>query len=248
MFPRAALAIAGAVVALGTLVPTVTASALVGSDGSPRVASDSWASAGAAGSGVTLAPCADGAYSLIGGYWPDAVHWTFNVSTTPKGMNASATEAIVRKSYSSITDAYNDCGRADKVSARNVYEGHTTRFANVSKGGWCTQGDNRNVVSFVRLPIGVLAVTCTETSHGRITEADIRISSRYNWALAKSSCSHQELLEPTLTHEVGHVYGLGHVGERKHPLLTMSVASDGACNNAASTLALGDMLGLESLY
>jgi hypothetical protein len=246
VFPRAGLAIAGAVVALGGLVPGAAASALIGSDGAPRIAAI--ASARAAGSGGKVTPCSDGAYSLIGGRWSHAMHWSFNASTTPKGMNMALTEDVVRKSYSNVTGAYNDCGRADRISAQNVYDGHTTRLANVSKGGWCTQGDNRNVVSFGRLPQGVLAVTCTESRHGEITEADIRVNSHYNWALSKSTCSHQELLEPTLTHEVGHVYGVGHVGERKHPLLTMSVASDGACNNEASTLGLGDMLALESLY
>jgi predicted Zn-dependent protease len=82
-----------------------------------------------------------------------------------------------------------------------------------------------------------------------ITEADIKINSRYVWAATVATCKNrQELIEPTVTHEVGHVYGLGHVGERKHPLLTMSTASDGPCNNAASTLGLGDMKGLEALY
>jgi hypothetical protein len=254
--PRAGLAIAGAVVALGALVPGAAGSALVGGDASARVASarvasDRVAAATAAarfaGSGGKT-PCSDGAYSLIGGRWTHAMHWSLNVSTTPKSMNAATTEAVIRKSFNNITGAYNDCGRRDKIGAQNVYDGHTTRQANVSKGGWCTRGDNRNIVSFGRLPRGVLAVTCTEVRRGEITEADIRINNRYDWALSKARCSRQELLEPTLTHEVGHVYGVGHVGERKHALLTMSVASDGACNNEASTLGLGDMLALESLY
>ena len=80
-----------------------------------------------------------------------------------------------------------------------------------------------------------------------MAEADIRINNQYPWAATMATCNNEELIEPTITHEVGHVFGLGHVGERKHPLLTMSVASDGACNNAASTLAWGDIKGLESL-
>jgi hypothetical protein len=247
VFPRAALASAGAVVALAMIVPSAAAATLVGSDASPRLTTNDGSARSAAAAGKR-SPCSDGAYSLIGGRWTRAMHWSFNASTTPKSMNRATTEAIIRKSYSNVTGAYNDCGRSDKVSAKNVYDGQTTRTANVSKGGWCTQGDNQNVVSFGRLPRGVLAVTCTEVRRGQITEADIRVNSRYNWALSKAACSHQELLEPTLTHEVGHVYGVGHVGERKHPLLTMSVASDGACNDEASTLGLGDMLALESLY
>jgi predicted Zn-dependent protease len=108
--------------------------------------------------------------------------------------------------------------------------------------------DGQNVVSFGPLPRGILAATCTRHRRNRIVEADIRINSRYDRALKRANCSNQELLEPTVTHEVGHVYGLGHVSDKRHPRLTMSTRSDGACSDAASSLGLGDILGLERLY
>jgi hypothetical protein len=201
-----------------------------------------------AGAAATRSPCQDGAYSLIGGRWNKTVHWTFNAASTPAGLTKAAAEAAILKSFNNITHAFNDCGRGDNVSAKHAYDGRATRGPNISKRGYCTPADGRNAVAFGRLPWGILAVTCTRRLGSFIGEADIRINNRYSWAASVKTCHNQELIEPTITHEVGHVFGLGHVGERKHPLLTMSTASDGACNNAASTLGLGDMKGLEALY
>jgi len=198
---------------------------------------------------VAILPvCQDRAFRLTGGHWKQAVHWTFMSNSTPAGMSVAATEAVLAKSFDNITGADNDCGRQDNVSARNVYDGRSDRAPGVTGAAKCTNGDGHNAIGFGRLPRGVLAATCTRHVGNRIVEADIRINSRVNWALSPQNCSKQELLEPTMTHEVGHVYGLGHVSERGHPLMTMSRASDGPCSNAASTLGLGDMLGLEALY
>jgi hypothetical protein len=202
-----------------------------------------------AGAGEPIVPpCEDRAFNLIGGHWSQLVRWKFNAASTPSGFNVGAVESVLIKSFNNITGAHNNCGRADKVSAQNSYEGRTERSAGISRFGGCTNSDGRNVVAFGTLPRGVLAVTCTRHFRNQILEADIRINSRYPWAITAAACSNQELLEPTVTHEVGHVFGLGHVGERRHPLLTMSTRSDGPCSNAASTLGLGDMLGLEDLY
>lgn len=197
---------------------------------------------------ATLSPCADRAYSHIGGRWTKPVHWSFKSGSTPAGLGVNAAEAALVKSFDNITGAFNDCGRSDKVDAEHVYDGRTNRAANISRNANCTPSDGRNVIAFGRLPEGILAVTCTRHFGSFILEADIKINTRYPWAATLGTCNNEELIEPTITHEVGHVFGLGHVGERRHPLMTMSTRSDGECNDAASTLGLGDMLGLEALY
>lgn len=205
-------------------------------------------SAASAFAAPRVPPCEDRAFNLLRGHWTQPVDWKFNAESTPAGLNADKVEEILTRSFDNITGARNNCGRADKVDARNNYEGRTTRSADISRLALCMRRDGRNVISFGPLPRGILAVTCTRHVDNRIVEADIRINSRYDWALSTANCSDQELLEPTVTHEVGHVYGLAHVSERRHPLLTMSTRSDGPCSNAASTLGLGDMLGLEQKY
>ncbi len=206
-------------------------------------------SARIAASAAAVKPvCEDRAFSFIGGRWGHAVHWTFDSASTPTGLTVAAAEAALVKSFNNITTARNDCGMPDKVDAKNVYDGRAARAPNINKSAQCAGSDGKNEVGFGRLPPGVLAVTCTRAFGGFIVEADIRISTRFDWAATVAGCFNQELIEPTITHEVGHVFGLGHVGEKRHPLMTMSTQSDGPCNDAASTLGRGDVLGLQALY
>lgn len=196
------------------------------------------------------APCKDPAYSLLGGKWKTTLGWMYKSSSTPGELNATATLNVIKRSFDNITGARNDCGLPDTVSATSAYLGTTTVGPSVTARGRCSQKDGRNIVGFGSLPSGVLAVTCVRYgSNNRIVEADIRINSNYYWALKVATCHYwQELLEPTMTHEIGHAFGLGHVGERKHGRLTMSTVSDGPCNNGETSLGLGDVRGLHFLY
>jgi hypothetical protein len=195
-----------------------------------------------------LAPCSDDAYSLLGGSWPSTLNWWYQSSSTPYYLDQAATLAVLQRSFANITDAYNDCGLPDQVGATAAYQGDTGLKPNVNKRARCGRRDGVNVIGFGRLPWGTLAVTCLRYSGDDITETDILINSRLAWALSVDSCTYEELLEPTMTHEIGHAFGLGHVGERRHGRLTMSTTADGICSNVESTLGLGDFRGLSHLY
>jgi len=191
---------------------------------------------------AALPACSDTAFNKEGAKQGGTYKWSFKASSTPSYLTKSAVAAALQQSLSNMTNEHNDCGRPDTVSATHQYLGTTSRAPN------CGAPDGVNVIGFASLGNGILAVTCYWTSGSRIVEADVKISPAVTWALSLTGCHNKPLLQSTMTHEAGHVFGLAHVGESKHGRLTMSPYIDGMCEDNETTLGLGDMLGLESLY
>lgn len=200
------------------------------------------ASSAGAGGGAPAA-CSDPAHKELGGTWLNGSYsWAFHASSTPSYLAKADVRDVLKRSFTNITSARNDCGMPDNVSATHIYLGTTGTRAR------CGRRDFQNVVGFNRLEFGVLAVTCYWISNSHIVEADIQINSRERWALSMSDCVYELMLEATITHEAGHVFGLDHVGEGKHGRLTMSPFLNGPCQLSEATLGRGDILGLEALY
>jgi len=194
------------------------------------------------------APCSDTKYNLIGPKWKSTLKWSYKSSTTPAGLTTSAVVQVLKRAFNNITTENNDCGRPDRVSATSSYLGTTSNGLGVTKAGACGSSDGHNTVGFGALPAGYLALTCVRSLGTSITEIDIRLATAGQWALSFAGCFNEYMLEAVATHEVGHAYGMDHVGEANHGRLTMSVFIDGTCENQESTLGLGDMKGLEALY
>jgi len=193
--------------------------------------------------GVAPAPCEDPMFHQFASAWKDDTYsWSFNAASTPKYLNRSDVAVVLNRSFTNITSAHNDCGLPDHISATHEYLGTTSTATK------CMNRDGHNVVGFHKLPFGVLAVTCFWTKNGHMVEADVQINSRETWTLKLKGCFAEIMLEATMTHEAGHVFGLNHVGERKHGRLTMSPYIDGPCQNSEATLGLGDIRGLEAIY
>jgi len=207
--------------------------------------------AGRIGSGSSPSPCADGKYNFLapaGSRWRQPLKWQFRASSVPAGLSSTPVLRAIKRAFNNVTGARNDCGRTDRVSATSEYLGTTSRKPAVTSAGSCGARDGHNVVGFASLGGGYAGYTCIWWNGDKIVEADMRLDSGAAWAVSRSSCNNELLLEALVTHEAGHAFGLAHVGESNHGRLTMSVYIDGLCENQESTLGLGDMKGLEALY
>lgn len=220
------------------------------SDGSVAILSSTQGSAteAAPSRSEIQGPCVDAAFALTGHRWRSRYNWYFKMNSTPRGVSWSrARQALIRAGWN-IVRGDNNCGLPDRIGATHSYRGTTTRAANITSGSRCARRDYRSVISFGDLA-GNLGMACWWIRDGSIVEGDVKLNKvEYRWyALRPKGCWRRWSIEAAATHELGHVFGLGHVSERYHRGLTMSPMIM-ACQNSESTLGLGDVLGLQTLY
>src|SRR5688572_6587066 len=136
-------------------------------------------------------------------------------------------------------------GLADGISATASYAGRTTSVPNISTLAACQSSDHKTELGFVSLPAGMVGMACWWSSSGEISEGDIVFNKSTKWYLTKpSTCLTQWSLEAAAAHELGHVFGLNHVPELQHGVLTMAPKIL-SCQSSEITLGLGDVRGLE---
>ncbi|MGH7282368.1 MAG: M66 family metalloprotease [Polyangiaceae bacterium] len=196
------------------------------------------------------AECTDTAYVLEPWRWTSSFHYYFNGGSTPSYLLKSDVSSDIFQATTNIISARNNCGRADYIDASYVYEGYTTRWANITGTPSCATPDGYSVTSFGTQPAGNLANTCTwYNSSGTASESDTVINNTgVSWftGVTPAGCTTKYSINDVMTHERGHTYGLNHPGSC-HANLTM-YASEGPCTLRNTTLGLGDMLGLGVLY
>jgi hypothetical protein len=210
----------------------------------PALVADSGSPAGT-GRGA----CSDGAYSLNGDDWDRSYHWYFNRDSTPSEVDEGRATGAVRDGVENIPQANNDCGLADRVGATQKYQGTKNDAGNIGSDSTCNGSDGRNMVGFGNLLAGDLAFSCWWTRSGAIIEGDIRLNKfEYSWVVNIGGlCVGKYSVEAVVTHEAGHVFGLGHVSEALHGALTMSPVML-TCQSSEKSLGTGDVRGLEALY
>jgi hypothetical protein len=194
--------------------------------------------------------CGDAAGAWLGMRWTGTYRWTMRPTGMPGYLGAfPPVRDAVRAAANAVDRGHNSCGLAGDLALSQRYSGETTRDAGINADGTCGARDERNVVAFGRLDGGLLALTCLWWSKGRTVESDVRISDAQNMFTLDpgAGCSGSWDLQGTLTHEFGHVFGLGHVSYAEHGELTMS---DGlpACSANFRALGLGDYQTLRNQY
>ena len=197
-----------------------------------------------------LPPCQDSAFNPFPWRWDQPYRWHFRTSTTPSNVAVNNAVNALKRAVTNITRSDNSCGMADQVSATHVYQGTTSKGVQMSNAGVCHDPNGENGVAFGTLPAGILGVACVWYAGGVAQEGDIRLNKRnFKWiANIGSSCNNRWSIEAVATHEMGHIFGLAHVGEAKHGNLTMSPIINASCSNAEASLGRGDVLGLRSKY
>lgn len=197
-------------------------------------------------SGATTATsaCSSGAYYSYSWRMP-SYRWYYQVYSTPSSMSRVDTPNAIKRANTNLVTGRNSCGRRDYISATYSFLGNTSRGTNISSTARCTGGDGVSVIGFGYLPSSAVAMACVYgLSGGDAREGDVRLNYRVSWANYRTSCHSATLVESALTHEIGHVYGLGHVyvsGLTMNPYIPN-------CSLDPATLGLGDMYGLERKY
>lgn len=200
--------------------------------------------------------CTDSAYTLKTYKWYSTFSWYYNTSNTPSYLTTLDVENAMKRGTTNVTQANNDCGFTDNITASQSYAGRTTTGIQVTSSGTCGTADTRNVAMFGSLSNGSLATTCTWYSTAenpdKALSNDVRFSTAFEWATTTVQCisngADGYMIDDVMTHERGHNYGLGHVTESNHEWLTMSTNSQGPCDTSQNTLGLGDYNGLNVRY
>lgn len=182
------------------------------------------------------------------------VTYNFNSSTTPRGLSRREAGTAIQRAARNVFDTENGCRMGDRVPVALGYGGVTGAPAQVGDG-LCGQNDGRSVVAFGDLKGGVVAAACTISAgrpyYDEVLSADIKINKAdFRWTTTPNSrsCARAYDVEGVLSHEWGHVFGLGHVPEAGSRNLTMSPNINGPCQSSERSLGRGDVLGLDNKY
>ena len=199
------------------------------------------------------AACSDGAKKWDGKRNNGYLYYV-NASTLPAGISQNQFESEIAYAHDIIETGGNDCGLTVSSSGLGVSitRQGSAGLAAARTDGSC-YGDTYDVIDFGYLPSGILGRTCTQYlilpfADDRINEADVRLNVNAGWfQYLPAACSNRYELAGVLTHEFGHVFGMGHVDESTHGQLTMSTNAT-PCSYADHSLGLGDYNNLHDHY
>ncbi len=170
--------------------------------------------------------------------------YEYHLNFEKKPNQVTLTEFVfgVGAAATSIEHMHNNCGVPDLVNNPTNYVSLTTL------AGAPGDGNGQNVIGWSDdLPPPTLARAFIWSSGGVSVEADIGFSTQYEWYGEHDppyGCTDHYSLRGVATHELGHVWGLGHA---RGPTQTMYPTTE-PCTTAAYSLSPGDIYGFFDLY
>jgi hypothetical protein len=195
--------------------------------------------------------CGDRTFDLERHHWVTPLRWRDNVSRAPERLDPSVLVSQITHADVNMRTGRNSCGKPRVTPPPGRYLGSTRLRPDISTSRQqvtCGRYNSRNVVGFGNLPGDLLGWTCFWwVGRGRMVAADVMMDNGPALVTrVPSGCVDRWDFEGAVTHEFGHVYGLGHTGSG-HDNLTMDHALR-PCSTYARTLGLGDWLGMKKMY
>ena len=200
----------------------------------------------AAAAAAAYSRCNDYSYSLLSGNWRPGTLYLNSNERLPGNVSKSTFEAMTVASLNVWKRGTNSCGLSRSLNVPGAISyGNWTFDANINGDNTCAAPDSRNVIDFGSLSGNLLGIACTWYSGGVPTYADVRFdTSNRSWVTSTTGCAGDKYdLRSVVTHELGHVLGLGHATEYGGNDLTMSPNLT-PCNAASRSLGAGDLAGL----
>jgi hypothetical protein len=198
--------------------------------------------------------CDDQRWSSLGHTVYGPMVWSYNPTGAPSGV-AAASEGAFVTGYDNVAATRDGCNiESTAALTTQTYTGTTATPPNISSVRTCTPYDGLNVAGWVPGSTGYLGLACiwSYVDGGRgpaAIDADIILNSTYAWSTGPTFSGSEYDVTSVVSHEAGHVFGLGHAGDSASPSqLTMSGSGVYPGSIYARLLGAGDLEGLTTLY
>ena len=173
--------------------------------------------------------------------WPEGeINVELALEDVPAGVAPEDATYAAQQAFWAYTDVIGPISPTVSVAIHGQTKAAVTPSDEIATVVWVKEGWDEDYDP------NALAVTVTtyDTTSGSIQDADIVVNGSFTWT-ASDDCEGAYDLQSVLTHEVGHLFGLGHDSEDEAATMYPSA---GVCETMKRDLADSDLAGLEYLY